>query len=107
LRILRDAKRDQQVARVVIPGDFALRNRPRPEVPDGVRSRSFRSQALKALRKGVGSGWGMAQRYYCCSAASLTDIETDWHRGVAYVGMSRARRRLRIILRLQSRKSSV
>ncbi len=23
--------------------------------------------------------------------AGLTDIETDWHRGVAYVGMSRAR----------------
>jgi hypothetical protein len=25
--------------------------------------------------------------------AGLTDIETDWHRGVAYVGMSRARTR--------------
>ena len=25
--------------------------------------------------------------------AALTDIETDWHRGVAYVGMSRARTR--------------
>jgi len=28
--------------------------------------------------------------------AALTDIETDWHRGVAYVGMSRARTRLHV-----------
>jgi len=26
--------------------------------------------------------------------AALTDIETDWHREIAYVGMSRARMRL-------------
>ena len=30
--------------------------------------------------------------------AALTDIETDWHRGVAYVGMSRARTRLHVII---------
>ena len=29
--------------------------------------------------------------------AALTDIETDWHRGVAYVGMSRAHTRLHVI----------
>jgi hypothetical protein len=28
----------------------------------------------------------------------LTDIESDWHRGVAYVGMSRARTRLHVII---------
>ena len=28
----------------------------------------------------------------------LTDVETDWHRGVAYVGMSRARTRLHVII---------
>jgi len=30
--------------------------------------------------------------------AALTDIETDWQRGVAYVGMSRARTRLQVII---------
>ena len=30
--------------------------------------------------------------------AALTDIETNWHRGVAYVGMSRARTRLHVII---------
>ena len=30
--------------------------------------------------------------------AALADIETDWHRGVAYVGMSRARTRLHVII---------
>ena len=30
--------------------------------------------------------------------AALTNIETDWHRGVAYVGMSRARTRLHVII---------
>ena len=30
--------------------------------------------------------------------AALTDIETDWRRGVAYVGMSRARTRLHVII---------
>ena len=30
--------------------------------------------------------------------AGLTDIESDWHRGVAYVGMSRARTRLHVII---------
>jgi len=30
--------------------------------------------------------------------AALTDIETDWHRGVAYVGMSRARTRLHVVI---------
>ena len=30
--------------------------------------------------------------------AALTDIESDWHRGVAYVGMSRARTRLHVII---------
>ena len=30
--------------------------------------------------------------------AGLTDIETDWHRGVAYVGMSRARTRLHVVI---------
>ena len=29
--------------------------------------------------------------------AALTDIETDWHRGVVYVGMSRAHTRLHVI----------
>ena len=135
----------------------------------GGRPRSFRSQALKAVMKGVGSRWGMVtpgaaqhqrfKRYLLvrpdfnhpsqpsrsrrvrasekdlapaatswsrpsssagaarrCSKTPqnirprglcsrlrlrasrkrrvippLTDIETDWHRGVAYVGMSRAR----------------
>ena len=31
--------------------------------------------------------------------AGLTDIESDWHRGVAYVGMSRARTRLHVVIR--------
>jgi hypothetical protein len=31
-------------------------------------------------------------------AAGLTDIESDWHRGVAYVGMPRARTRLHVII---------
>jgi hypothetical protein len=30
--------------------------------------------------------------------AGLTDIESDWHRGVAYVGMSRARTRLHVLI---------
>ena len=30
--------------------------------------------------------------------AALTNIETDWHQGVAYVGMSRARTRLHVII---------
>ena len=30
--------------------------------------------------------------------AGLTDIETDRHRGVAYVGMSRARTRLHVLI---------
>jgi superfamily I DNA/RNA helicase len=30
--------------------------------------------------------------------AGLTDIESDWHRGVAYVGMSRARTRLHVVI---------
>ena len=30
--------------------------------------------------------------------AGLTDIEDDWHRGVAYVGMSRARTRLQVVI---------
>ena len=30
--------------------------------------------------------------------AGLTDIETAWHRGVAYVGMSRARTRLHVVI---------
>jgi hypothetical protein len=30
--------------------------------------------------------------------AGLTDIESDWHRGFAYVGMSRARTRLHVII---------
>ena len=30
--------------------------------------------------------------------AGLTDIEADWHRGVAYVGMSRARTRLHVVI---------
>ena len=30
--------------------------------------------------------------------AGLTDIEADWHRGVAYVGMSRARTRLHVLI---------
>ena len=30
--------------------------------------------------------------------AGLTDIDDDWHRGVAYVGMSRARTRLHVII---------
>jgi len=30
--------------------------------------------------------------------AGLTDIESDWHRGVTYVGMSRARTRLHVII---------
>jgi len=36
--------------------------------------------------------------------AALTDIEPDWHRGVAYVGMSRARTRLHVIIREDSDK---
>ena len=31
--------------------------------------------------------------------AALTDIETDWHRGVADVGMARARTRPHVIIR--------
>ncbi len=30
--------------------------------------------------------------------AALTDIQTDWHRGVAYVGMARARTRLHVVI---------
>ena len=30
--------------------------------------------------------------------AALTDIDDDWYRGVAYVGMSRARTRLHVII---------
>jgi len=30
--------------------------------------------------------------------AGVTDIEADWHRGIAYVGMSRARTRLHVII---------
>ena len=30
--------------------------------------------------------------------AGVTDIEADWHRGIAYVGMSRARTRLCVII---------
>ena len=30
--------------------------------------------------------------------AGITDIEADWHRGIAYVGMSRARTRLHVIV---------
>ena len=37
----------------------------------------------------------------------LTAIETDWQRGVAYVGMPRARTRLHVIIHLPRHQSFV
>jgi hypothetical protein len=39
--------------------------------------------------------------------AGLTDIDDDWYRGMAYVGMSRARTRLHVIIHPQRPKSFV
>ena len=48
------------------------------------------SASLDDVTWSIVSGFKGLENYVVVLAA-LTDIETDWHRGVAYVGMSRAR----------------
>jgi len=50
------------------------------------------STSLDAVTRSIVSGFKGLENDVVI-LATLTDIETDWHRGVAYVGISRARTR--------------
>ena len=55
------------------------------------------SASLQTITWSIVSGFKVLENDDVILAA-LSNVETDWHRGVAYVVMSRARTRLRVII---------
>ena len=102
-RLITDLRRDN-----VPPGRISvlLLKTPRPDEEKHLERMGLRrlseddvphlgSASLQTITWSIVSGFKGLENDVVILAA-LTDIETDWHRGVAYVGMSRARTRLHV-----------
>ena len=70
---------------------LALRRLTKPDVPH------LATATLQSITWSTVSGFKGLENDVIL-VAGLTDLESDWHRGVAYVGMSRARTRLHVII---------
>jgi hypothetical protein len=104
-RLITDLRRDN-----VPPGRISvlLLKTPRPDEEKHLERMGLRrlseddvphlgSASLQTITWSIVSGFKGLENDVVILAA-LTDIETDWHRGVPYVGMSRARTRLHVII---------
>ena len=104
-RLITDLRRDNVPPRRI---SVLLLKTPRPDEEKHLERMGLRrlseddvphlgSASLQTITWSIVSGFKGLENDVVILAA-LTDIETDWHRGVAYVGMSRARTRLHVVI---------